>query len=267
MSSTAIEPNRALSDLGRLLDTKKENLAELLPRNLPVEKFIRVVMAEGVRNPDLTTCSALSIYTALCTAAQLGLFVGPVLGECYLIPYAKTCQAIVGYKGMTKLARRAGVIVRAELVYEGETFSYDRGTGAITHPWQLAVDRDPKKIVAAYAIAELTAYPTHRPIVVVLTRADIERHRSFSKAKSSGPWVDHYDAMARKTAIRVLMTGGLVPLEAEVAEQLTDEDEETIQPAEVVPPEQARGVEGLAKRLAMSEPGPEAAVSTEQAGA
>ena len=172
-------------DLRQKLDGKSQDLAELLPSNLPVAKFIRVVMAEAVRNPDLARCDFLSVYTALTTAAQLGLMVGSVLGECYLIPYGNTCQAIIGYKGLTKLARRAGVIVRAELVYQGEAFSYERGTGQITHPWRLDVDRAPEQIVAAYAAAEMTQFPNLRPIVVVLTRADIERHRAHDF------WFDH----------------------------------------------------------------------------
>ena len=254
MSNTSVERANPLQQLRANLDNKSADLADLLPRNLPVEKFIRVFMAEAVRNPVLTQCDFLSVYVSLCTAAQLGLMVGSVLGECYLIPYGKTCQAIVGYKGLTKLARRAGVIVRAELVYEGEPFSYERGTGAITHPWMLAVDRHPDRIVAAYAIAELTMHPGMRPIVVVLTRADIEKHREKSAAKNSGPWKDHYGAMARKTAIRALMVGGLVPLEAETAAQLDEEMEERFKPAEVIEaPERVRGVAGLAARLGAEE--------------
>ena len=38
----------------------------------------------------------------------------------------------------------------------------------------------------------------------VMSRADVEKVRALSKAGSSGPWVDHFDEMAKKTVIRRL---------------------------------------------------------------
>ena len=65
--------------------------------------------------------------------------------------------------------------------------------------------------MAVYAIARIRdgsiAYE-------VLTRQEIDARRNRSQSSGSGPWVTDYASMARKTGLRLLFAGGLVPLSA-----------------------------------------------------
>lgn len=58
-----------------------------------------------------------------------------------------------------------------------------------------------------------------------MSRRDIEIHRDkFSKAKSYGPWVDHFDEMAKKTVLKALMK--YMPISVEF-QKAVDQDETT----------------------------------------
>jgi recombination protein RecT len=58
----------------------------------------------------------------------------------------------------------------------------------------------------------------------VMTIDDIERVKNTSRSKNFGPWVDHYEAMAKKSVIRKLAK--FLPLSPEFAQvQALDNDE------------------------------------------
>jgi recombination protein RecT len=58
-----------------------------------------------------------------------------------------------------------------------------------------------------------------------MTKAEVDAHRKRSAAKDSGPWVTDYDAMGKKTVIRVLCSQ--IPLNAE-AQQAIAADETAV---------------------------------------
>lgn len=61
--------------------------------------------------------------------------------------------------------------------------------------------------------------------MVVASKADIDARRARSKASNSGPWQTDYDAMARKTVVRMLAP--FLPLSVEMAAAV-DSDDRTI---------------------------------------
>jgi recombination protein RecT len=166
-------------------------------------------------------------------AGELGLEPASPLGHFYMIPRnikgTTQCTHMIGYKGMCELARRSGFVKRinADIVYQDEIeqglFSCSVEPPEIRHKWSPVIDRDQKNIVCAYAIAELS---DGNMVQVVLTSQDIDHRRSRSSARGNGPWVTDYAAMARKSALRALLGGGLVPLSAEMSRALQADDEE-----------------------------------------
>ena len=138
------------------------------------------------------------------------------------------------------LARRSKDIASldAGVVYKGDSFAFDRATGRVEHPYSFDVDRSDKEVVGAYAIARIKG--SDYPIVVVLSRAEIEKRRARSAASKSGPWVTDYAAICRKTALRALLTSGLVPLTIEMQDAMeSEQDEERIVPVDFSEPEGA----------------------------
>lgn len=258
-----------------LMDVKRimADTAGLLPRHMTGERMVKLVYAAATKQPELLNCTTASIGMCLTTCSELGLEPGDVRGHVYLIPRKNSaakiteCTLLVGYKGFAELARRSGEIasIDATVVYEGEPFEVFRGAHPdIKHTWCPDVDRSNQKIVAAYAIARLKDGSI---AFEVLTKAEIDARRKRSSASGSGPWVTDYARMARKSALRALFMGGLVPLSAEIVRAIEeDADNETIEATASETPTGARSG-ALASLHSMTRAALEAGTSETQAEA
>lgn len=195
-------------------------MAMAVPKTLTAERLTRIVMTECRKTPELLKCNPESFYGAVLQCAQLGLEPGSALGHCYLLPFGNgkakdgrpNCQLIIGYRGMIDLARRSGQIqsINAYVVHEADTFEYELGLHPnIVHKPSALANRGP--VTYVYAVANLMGGGVQ---FEVMSRAEIEAARSQSKAGKSGPWVNHWDEMARKTVVRKLFKYLPVSIEA-----------------------------------------------------
>lgn len=203
-------------------DDFKKKMALALPKFLTADRLARVVMNECHKTPALLNCNQGSFLGAILQCAQLGLEPGGALGHCYLLPYGNTAQLIIGYRGMIDLARRSGQIVSiaAYVVREEDKFDYQLGLQPnIIH--KPAHKAKPGAVTFVYAVANLKGGGVQ---FEVMSRAEIEAVRSQSKAGKSGPWVSHWDEMAKKTCIRRLFK--YLPVSIEIARAI-DVDERT----------------------------------------
>ena len=101
----------------------------------------------------LDTCSQVSIANSLMDMATLGLNASKKQG--YFIAYGGKCQFQKSYFGNITIARRNGLKdVRAEVIYEGDTFKYhiEDGMKVIDEHTQDFMNIDVEKIVGAYAV-------------------------------------------------------------------------------------------------------------------
>lgn len=205
------------------MDVMRDRIATVLPRHLTPERMAQIVLVEAGRNPKLAECSTASLAACVMLASELGLEPSGPLGKFYLVPRRNKgtmeCTALLGYKGLAELARRSGEIARlnAGVVYEAEiesgAFRATLEPPEILHTFMAQpFDRSDGAICLAYATAEMKDGSKSQAI---LTRSQIEDRRARSAASGGGPWTTDYAAMARKTALRALLSGGLVPLSAE----------------------------------------------------
>ena len=194
---------------GSLLDivTSKgfqKQMALALPKSLTAERLTRIIMSECRKTPELLNCSPASFYGSVLQCAQLGLEPGSALGHCYLLPFGNgkardgrpNAQLIIGYRGMIDLARRSGQIVslHAYCVHEKDDFHYELGLHPDIHHVPCATaDRGP--VTYVYAVAQLVGGGVQ---FEVMNRAEVEAVRAQSKAGTKGPWVSHWDEMAKK---------------------------------------------------------------------
>lgn len=229
-TSTSMVPAKGPMDTIRaLFDKAKPAIAEVLPHHLTAERVLRVTLAAVSRTPLLLQCSPQSLLQSVMVAGQLGLEpTGGVLGQAYLVPYrnSKTgkyeAQLIPGYRGLIDLARRSGNVesLSAYPVFANDTFSYQLGSEPkVEHKPTLS--DDPGALVAVYAVARLTDCSV--PQIEVMSRTQVDRIRSRSKAKDSGPWVTDYEEMARKTVVRRLSK--YLPMSVEFATGLQLQDD------------------------------------------
>jgi len=184
-------------------------ISKSLPKSYEdgADRFVRSVLNAIMtdKKGDLVKCDALTIVGAALHAAQLGLEVGP-LQEAYLVPYGSTCQLIVGYKGLIKLAYQGGWETDAETVREGDHFAYQYGTSSF-------LDHRPAASGTRGRSVEWWSMTTRvdghgRSKFRVVDREYVDKR----KAKGGPTYREWYDEMATKTAVRAVMK--TVPLSA-----------------------------------------------------
>lgn len=214
----------------------QKQMALAMPKSMTPDRLTRIVMTECRKTPALLKCAPESFYGAVLQCAALGLEPGSALGHCYLLPFGNgkdkqgrpNAQLIIGYRGMIDLARRSGQIIslQAYCVHEQDTFNYKLGLDPdIEHIPASVADRG--KVTHVYAVAKLKGDGVQ---FEVMSRAEIEKVRTSSKAGNSGPWSSHWEEMAKKTVIRRLFKYLPVSIEAVRAVEIdekTDRGEAT----------------------------------------
>jgi len=187
-------------------EAQKNEVARAVPKHIDPERLIRVGLTACVQNPNLLQCSRESLMQAIMQSAQLGLMPDGLLGQAYLIPYGGKAQFQVGYQGLIELATRTDRVaaIIPDVVHQRDKFEWWREVDK-DHFLHAAYDgeEDPGPITHGYCIIRRKDGTAS---VTVLSIRKIEReHMAHSKAKDSGPWKTHKDAMVKKTCILVAL--------------------------------------------------------------
>ena len=196
---------------------KQDDVARALPAGMDAGRFVRMMLTEMRRTPKLALCDPATLLGAMMLAAQTGLEPGGPLGQAFLIPRwsnkrkALEAQFQIGYKGLIQLAGRAGFLVQAHTVHDGDDFDYQYGTDEWV--WHKPKPSNDGEAIWWWAIAHPVA--GGRSPFRVIDRNVAEQARHAGKAGENGPWVTHYDRMAEKTGI-IRLTNTL-PLTTDVA--------------------------------------------------
>lgn len=216
-ASGPLTTGRTLQDEIRDL---KPQIADGLPGGtLTPDRFVRTMLTEVRKTPELLSCNRESFLGAMMTSAQLGLEVGNTLGQAYLIPYKKECTFQIGYKGWISLGARGGILLEAREVRDKDNFIFDFGTNPrLEHSWELGVERG--DIIGYYGTAD---FADGRKRFHVMDLADIELRKKRSQVRSDrGPWKTDPVAMSKKTVIRAMAPQ--LPMTPEIGRALeTDE--------------------------------------------
>ena len=230
--------------LHRLMGQMEVQIADVLPTYLDAARQSKLILVEASKNPDIYRCceeTPVSVTSALMLASELGLEPGAAQGHLYLIPRKMKdpvrggrkywqLTTMIGYRGFAEMARRSTDIKRlnAGVVYQEQV---DRGLFVWTdEPPDIRVEGAALKerktdaaLVYAWALVEMHNGAKY---VEVLDRTDIERRRAKAGRTGNGsPWGDWFPRMARKSAIRALLDGGLVPLNGAMQRAVAHEAE------------------------------------------
>jgi recombination protein RecT len=190
-----------------------------LPAHVPVERFVRTTLTAVQTNPRLLEADRRTLFAAATRAAQMGLL--PDGREGAIVDFKGQCQFMPMLGGVLKLVRNSGELasIDAQIVYRGDKFTYRPGIDLVpAHEPDWFGDRG--EIVGVYAVAKMKDGAAY---VEILNRQQVEKVRSVSRAKDSGPWVSWWDEMARKTAIRRLAKR--LPLSTDLDGALAEDDE------------------------------------------
>ncbi|MCW2243613.1 recombinase RecT [Azospirillum canadense] len=209
----------------------KAQFSVALPSHITPDKFARVVMTAAAKNPDLAQADRRSLFNSCLEAAADGLM--PNGKEAALVIFntkekqggrevwIKKVQYMPMVRGLRKLAMNSGQIKRldAYVVHKNDEFDYQLGFEANIHHKPPTLDMDRGPAIGAYSIAITDDDEKH---VEVMSFKEIEKVRSVSRSKDSGPWKDWWGEMARKTVLRRLMKS--LPLSEELERVIERDD-------------------------------------------
>lgn len=205
-STTAITKpaNNAAANLSRLLNAKAKDLAAYARNNVNPATMIRLAVYQFANDDKLAKCRPETFYTALITAAQLGLEPSGIRGEAYLVPFKGSVQLIPGWRGLIKLALRSKAVssIYSHVVREGDDFVVTLGTDVAIHHKPTMNGGPDRDIIAAYAVAKLADGSVD---VEVMDADELRRLREFATKNGTSPaWSEWGDQMFRKAPIRRL---------------------------------------------------------------
>lgn len=203
--ATAAQPTQAVAaaSLSQELTQLTPEIAKVLPPQVSLDKFMRVVNTALVMTPSLRECDRRSLFTAAVKAATDGLL--PDGREGAFVPFKNQVQWMPMVAGIIKKVRNSGELksLSSNVVRTADVFRYwiDDDGEHIQHEPNLGADPGP--VTCAYAVAKTVNGGVYTE---VMTLKQIEQVKNVSRAKDSseGPWKKWPDEMARKSVIRRL---------------------------------------------------------------
>jgi recombination protein RecT len=186
---------------------------KVLPAHIPAERFARVVMTAVQRDPDLLFADRASLFTACLIAAQDGLLPDKREGALVVFntkvkrdgreEWIKQVQWMPMIGGLLKKIRNSGQLksIGATVVYEGDRFRHWIDNDGEHIEYESGEQQNRQVIRRVFAMAKLK---DNTIVVEILTPDDVEKIRRVSKSRDKGPWVDWWEEMAKKSAIRRL---------------------------------------------------------------
>lgn len=201
----------------------KRRFEELLDNSAP--SFISSILTIVNSSPKLKECSPNSILSAAGIAAALKLPINPSLGFAHIVPYKSKngtqAQFQLGWRGYVQLAMRSGQYktLNAGAVCEGQIAEIDFVTGEIIRGEKIS-----DNVVGYVAYMELingfkkSLYMTNEELQTHAEKYSQSYAYDMRSGKKSSVWSTNFDAMAKKTVLKKLLsTFGIISIDQQSA--------------------------------------------------
>ncbi len=217
-SETASNLQQILNSVG-----VKNRFDELLDNSSA--SFISSILTIVRSNSKLQECSSNSILSAAGIAAALKLPINPSLGFAYIVPYKNQAQFQVGWRGLVQLAMRSGLYatLNSGAVREGQIKEIDFITGEIVRGEKIS-----DTVVGYVAYMELlngfrkSLYMTLEEIQAHAEKYSQSYAYDLRSGKKSSVWSTNFDAMAKKTVLKKLLSSfGIMSIDQKSADLAT----------------------------------------------
>ena len=227
-----------------MTDLAKSNLAQLkglLNAESTKKRFFEILGSKSASfissiinvvngNQALQEANPNTVLMSASIAATLDLPINPNLGFAAIVPYKEKGQAVAQFqmmwRGFVQLAQRSGQYrtLNTTEVYEGEIKRQNRFTGEIEFDPD---GRKSDKIIGYVAyMSLLNGFEKY----FYMSREECEKHaKRYSKTyqKGYGKWKDDFDAMAKKTVLKLLISKyGIMSVDMQKAVEF---DQSTVQ--------------------------------------
>lgn len=179
--------------------------------------FVSSILQLVNSNTYLQKADPKTIYTSAMMAAALDLPINQNLGFAYIVPYGNQAQFQIGWKGLVQLAQRTGQYksINALAIDEAQFVSYNPLTEELNLNFEAEATG---KIIGYCARFELLNGFSK---VVYWSKEKVTEHaKKYSKsfAQKSSAWNTNFDAMAKKTVLKnVLSQYGILSIEMQKA--------------------------------------------------
>ena len=213
MENTQLATQNQTLTAKKLFDQEnvKAKFTELLGKK--AQGFITSVLQIVANNDLLIKAEPTSIYQAAAVAATLDLPLNNNLGFAYIVPYnsrqkdgsyKQVAQFQIGYKGFIQLAQRSGQVkkIYASEIYNGQIISENPLEGYV---FDFSKKVDETIIGYAARIELINGFES----VLFMPIDKIKAHGikySQTFKKGFGLWKDDFDAMAKKTVVKLLIS-------------------------------------------------------------
>ncbi|EAF1263056.1 recombinase RecT [Listeria monocytogenes] len=191
--------------------TMKKKFEEVQGKKAP--QFMTSLLNIYNGDTNLQKVDPMSVITSAMVAATLDLPIDKNLGYAWLVPYSGKAQFQLGYKGYIQLALRTGQYKAINVieVREGELIKWNR----LTEELELDLDATESDEVIGYCgyFRLINGFEK----TVYWTQAEVQAHKKkFSK--SGMVWNSDWDAMAKKTVLRNLLSKwGILSIDMQTA--------------------------------------------------
>jgi recombination protein RecT len=209
MTTNAITPLNSFKIILQREDVQ-ERFSALLDKRAPA--FTASLLSLVSQNDKLLACNPTTILTSAAKAAALNLPVEPALGFAHIVPFKSDATFIIGYKGLLQLALRTNqyAAINADAIYQGEDVTVNRLTGEIA----INGHRTGDEVIGYFAYFKMkNGYEKY----VYMTVEQVHAHGAkYSKSYTynTSAWQTNFDAMAKKTVLRQLLSRwGLLSIE------------------------------------------------------
>lgn len=201
----------------------KRRFEELLDNSAPA--FISSILTIVRSNSKLQECSPNSILSAAGIAAALKLPINPSLGFAHIVPYKGHATFQLGFRGYIQLAMRSGQYrtLNSGAVCEGQIKDIDFVTGEIIRGEKIS-----DAIVGYIAYMEMI---NGFKKALYMTVEELQEHaQKYSQSyaydlrygKKSSVWSTNFDAMAKKTVLKKLLSNfGIISIDQRSADLAT----------------------------------------------
>lgn len=195
--------------------TIKKRFEEVLNEKAP--QYMSSIVNLVNSDINLQKCEGMSVIASCMVAATMDLPVDKNLGYAWVVPYGNRAQFQMGYKGYIQLALRTGQYKSINVVEirEGELISWNPLTE------EIEVDFEKRKSDAVIGYAGYFKLINGFEKTVFWTKEEVNNHANkFSKTVNSknSVWKSNFDAMAKKTVLRNLLSKwGILSIEMQKA--------------------------------------------------
>lgn len=182
--------------------------------------FISSILSVVKNNDMLTKADPASVLNSAVIAATLDLTINPNLGYAYIVPYKGAAAFQMGYKGYVQLAMRTGQYktINAVEVHEGDIVSENPFTGE--YEFDKVLHRDAPVIGYMAYFKLLNGFEKY----MYMSSEELKQHGmkySQTYKRGGGLWATEFDAMAKKTVLKLLLSKyGILSIEMQTAVQI-----------------------------------------------